>query len=127
MSETNESNPLFNRDERDNLVEEIPSQLYSSNYEKIPSGYEPMGEIRLRGRAASSFARGRMPWWTLITGWLIFGSIALITIFVGIKMIFNGMYLEAIFPWLIGLIIFSILWRGTKAKLRKNKRRHNRQ
>lgn len=126
MSESNESEQFLNRDDPDDLVEEVPSQLPTTNYERVPSGYDPMGEIHLRGRAASGFASGRIPWWVLITGWLIFGSAALGMTITGIYVIINGVYLGAIFPLVIGLALFSILWRGTAAKLRKNNRRRRR-
>ena len=112
MSESKKPDRLFNKSDRDDLIQEIPSQISS--------------EIQLRGKATKGFASGRIPWWTLITGWLIFGSITLMLIFIGIKMIINGIYLAAIFPWVIGLMLFSILWRGTTAKLRKKKRQRDR-
>jgi hypothetical protein len=79
MSENDEPNQFF-RDEKldeDQLFVEVPAEQKSPYQERIPSGYDPMGEIYLRGRAYRSLSGGTIPWWVLISGWIIFGLPAL--------------------------------------------------
>ncbi|MFM7449341.1 MAG: hypothetical protein ACKO24_12185, partial [Leptolyngbyaceae cyanobacterium] len=62
-------------------------------------------------------AGGRIPWWVLISGWIIFGGLALLILIPVIT--------SAAFELLPALVIASIplviLWRGTVAKLSTEK------
>ena len=110
----------------DNTVREIPTISNNSPPDKVPSGFEPMGEIRLRGRAASGFTSGRMPLWVLFAGWIIFAPIVILVIQAAIIAIAEGFFLGAIFPLVIAFIILSLLWRGTTGKLGRKKRKRRR-
>ncbi|MEM8777514.1 MAG: hypothetical protein AAGF26_01315 [Cyanobacteria bacterium P01_G01_bin.49] len=103
----------------DELFVEIPSEPKSPFDEKIPSGYDPMGEIYLRGRAFRGLAGGRIPWWILISGWIIFGGFALLIVMAAVT---SNNFLGLIMLF-IPAIILIILWRGTQAKLYRKKYR----
>ncbi|MEG4029032.1 MULTISPECIES: hypothetical protein [unclassified Microcoleus] len=123
MSENDESKQFLpdHKLDTDRIVVEVPADQKSPYQERIPSGYEPMGEIYLRGRAFRGLAGGRIPWWVLISGWIFFGGLALLIMISAIA--------SASFPALPGLIIVAIpliiLWRGTTAKfsIKKHKSR----
>jgi hypothetical protein len=106
----------------DQIYIEIPTYSNSPYHEKVPSGYDPMGEIYLRGRAYRGLAGGRIPWWVLISGWVVFGGLALLVLISAIA--------SASFEMLPALIIVCIplliLLRGTLAKRSLKKQRHRR-
>ncbi|AFY58950.1 hypothetical protein Riv7116_6624 [Rivularia sp. PCC 7116] len=107
------------------IVYEVPSQVETPYQERIPSGYEPMSEIELRGRAYRGLSGGRIPWWVMMTGWMIFGGFAFAILIPAIASLVSGSWLAsvALIPaLLIASIFLTILWRGTNAKLsvRKN-------
>jgi hypothetical protein len=98
---------------------EIPAEQKSPNRERIPSGYDPMGEIHLRGRAMRSLSGGRIPWWVLISGWVIFGAFALYVLIIAVVSRSWTML-----PALVLIaILLLILWRGTRSKLSSSKQR----
>jgi hypothetical protein len=106
--------------DEDNLSIGIPAQQTSIQPDRIPSGYDPMEEIQLRGQAYRRLASGQIPGWVLITGWIIFGSFALIMTHQAIMSSSFAVW----FIWAIALIIpLLILWRGTKAKAASRRRR----
>src|ERR687885_2636896 len=84
MSENDEPKQFFRHDklDEDRLFVKIPAEQKSPHQERVPSGYDPMGEIYLRGRAYRSLSGGTIPWWVLISGWLVFGSPALLMLIV---------------------------------------------
>ncbi|AFY37958.1 hypothetical protein Lepto7376_1622 [[Leptolyngbya] sp. PCC 7376] len=99
---------------------DIPVNPHAYSYDRIPSGYEPMGEIELRGRSYRSLASGRMPLWVLVGGWLFLGFPALgLSILI---LISGGWTMLPLF--LMANIIPWILWRGTQAHFTKKKKRH---
>ena len=102
----------------DDLVVELPSHSPSPYQERIPSGYDPMGEIYLRGRAMRGLASGRIPWWVLTAGWLLFGVPTLFFL----SLLLQG-HLEILPALLLFGIFVLILWRGTIAKRTSGKRR----
>ncbi len=121
MSRNDEYKEFLPNDELDSerIVAEYsvdPKSPYQDQ-EKIPSGYDPMGEIYLRGRAFRGLAGGRIRWWVLISGWIIFGGLALVILIPVIT--------SAAFELLPALVIVSIpliiLGRGTVAKLSTQK------
>ena len=85
----------------------------SIEHDRIPSQYDPMGEIELEGRALGSLAGGRIPWWVMISGWILWGVPSLLFIYNAIISISWG----TIPIIVIALLPISILWRGTNAKL----------
>jgi len=115
MNENDEHKQFLPDDKLDSerIVVEVPAAPKPPYQEKIPSGYDPMGEIYLRGRAFRGLSGGRIPWWVLISGWIIFGGLALLILITAIA--------SAAFELLLALISISIfliiLWRGTIAKL----------
>jgi hypothetical protein len=124
MSENDESKQFLPDDklDTDRIVVEVPAEQKSPYQERIPSGYEPMGEIYLRGRAFRGLAGGRIPWWVLISGWILFGGLALLTLITAIASASFGAL-----PVLIILAIpIIILWRGTTAKLSIEKHKSRR-
>jgi hypothetical protein len=121
MSENNEPNQFF-RDEKldeDRLFVEVPAEQKPPSQERIPSGYDPMGEIYLRGRAYRSLSGGTIPWWVLISGWIIFGSPALFVLIAAIASPSLSLLLLLAFA----TIPLLILWRGTLSKLSSTKPR----
>jgi hypothetical protein len=128
MSENNNDNQehdnqdYFKRDrntEPEKFVVEIPPEKPPAYHEKLPSGFDPMGEIYLRGRAYRGLAGGTQPWWVIISGWFIFGGIAVTIIGLGI----SSQSPELIILLFFALIPVIILWRGTAAKLANRKYR----
>lgn len=123
MSENDEFKRFLPNEELENerIVYELPSEVEPPYQEKIPSGYDPMSEIYLRGRAFRGLAGGRIPWWVLIAGWILFGGLALSML---ISMISSAAF-ELLPALLIVFIPVIILWRGTAAKLslKKHQRR----
>lgn len=101
------------------LFVEVPAEQKSPYQERIPSGYDPMGEIYLRGRTYSSLAGGRIRWWILISGWIVFGGIALLVLTVAIV---SGSFALLLPLALVTLHVWIVL-RGTLAKLSSTQRR----
>ncbi len=121
MSENDEPNQFFRHDklDEDRLFVEVPAEQKPPHQERIPSGYDPMGEIYLRGRAYRSLSGGTIPWWVLISGWLVFGLPALLVLIAAIASLSL-----AILPALaVAAIPLLILGRGTLAKLSSTKAR----
>jgi hypothetical protein len=118
MSEENNFSPyLPDEPPPDKLSIDIPAEPPISS-ERIPSGYDPMGEVELRGRVAQSMASGRIPWWVLITGWGLAGGFAFLLLHLAIQA-FSWLLL---IPLALAIIFLLILWRGTQAKLANGKR-----
>lgn len=121
MNENDEPNQFF-RDEKldeDQLFVEVPAEQKPPYQERIPSGYDPMGEIYLRGRAYRSLSGGTIPWWVLISGWIIFGPPALFVLIAAIA----SRSLSLLLLLAFAAIPLLILWRGTLSKLSSTKAR----
>lgn len=114
MPENNDFNQFLPEDSqnRDNLSIDIPAEQPIS-IDRVPSGYDPMGEIELRGRVAQGLSSGRVPWWVLITGWVLAGGFAFLMLHLAIQS-FSWLLL---IPLAIAAIFLVILWRGTQTKL----------
>ena len=111
--------PKDNPVDPDKLSIEIPAEQHPTPYDRVPSGYEPMGEIELRGRVFRGLAGGQIPWWVLISSWVIFGFIAALLLHAAIMT-------STVTAWMflaIALIPLFILGRGTVAKLSGRGRR----
>jgi hypothetical protein len=111
--------PDDNRD-ADRIVVEIPSTSTSFSAERLPSPLDPMGEIYLRGRMFRGISGGRIPWWVLISSWVILGGFALAFFAVTIL----GGY--SIFSFIVPFFIFFVLIKGTIAKISATKARRRR-
>jgi hypothetical protein len=99
--------------DEDKLSVEILAEQQPVSHERLPSGFDPMGEIHLRGQAYRGLAGGRVPWWILISGWIIFGLITAVIL----HAVITASSLTAWILLAIALIPLVILWRGTAAKL----------
>jgi hypothetical protein len=108
--------------DKDRLIVEIPLESKIPYPDRLPSGFDPMQSIDLEGRAYRGLAGGRIPWWILITGWIIFGGFALLTL----SLVIESGVLSSLPLLFINFIPIVILWRGTAAKIKvdhnKNKR-----
>jgi hypothetical protein len=103
----------------DEIFIEVPSTPHYPYPERIPSAADPMGEIHIRGRALRTLGSGNVRWWVLISGWLMFGTIFLITAAIAI----GSLSYVLIFPLAITAIPLFPLWRGTMVKLARSHRR----
>lgn len=119
MNDNNESNRFFPDEnlDRDKLSIEISAEQ-PAHPDRIPSGYDPMGEIQLRGQAYRGLAGGQIPWWILISGWVIFGFIAAVLLHAAIKSASLTLWIL----FVIMVIPLFILGRGTTAKLSGRRR-----
>ncbi|PSB05162.1 hypothetical protein [Merismopedia glauca] len=121
----------------DKLRVEIPPETSLIQGDRVPNGYDPMGQVYLEGRAYRGFGGGSTPWWVIISGWMIFGSFSFLTLGVALEAIkdllvqksTSGDLLASFFgyfPLIIAIIISGsilfILWKGTKAKLARKRR-----
>jgi hypothetical protein len=121
MNENDNPKDFFQNEklDEDELFVEVPAEQKSPYQERIPSGYDPMGEIYLRGRAYRNLSGGTIPWWVLISGWLIFGSPVLLILIAAI----TSQSLDLLLPLVFAAIPLLILWRGTLSKLSRTKAR----
>ncbi|MBW4574598.1 MAG: hypothetical protein KME08_04875 [Aphanothece sp. CMT-3BRIN-NPC111] len=142
MNEDNEYKKYF-RDEgldKGEISYDIPAEQKLPFQEKLPSGYDPMGEIYLEGRAYSNISEGNSKWWIIISSWIIFGLPNLYVFFWslselirGVKIIFTVGFTARMF-FIVALVSFvlfcsssflALLGKGTVRKLYK-KRKKNR-
>jgi len=114
MSNKNDFNQFLPDEslEPDKISVEVPAEPPIAP-ERIPSGFDPMGEIGLRGQAYRGLAGGRTPWWILISGWFVFGSIVGVLLHAAL----HGSSLTLWILLIIMVIPLFILGRGTIAKL----------
>jgi hypothetical protein len=108
--------------DKDRLIVEIPLESKMPYPDRLPSGFDPMQSIGLEGRAFRGLAGGRIPWWVLITGWIIFGGFGLLTLTLAIT---SGI-VSSLPLILINGIPIVILWRGTAAKFKVDRRKNKR-
>ena len=127
MTGNNQSPKYLNNEDLtpEPFVVEVPSDSKNPHPERLPVPFTPMGEINNRGKAASSYARGEVSWWILITGVLVFGLPALFMILLALDAILNQAYWLALLPLAIALIFLLIIWRGISSKLRNKRRKRN--
>jgi hypothetical protein len=118
----------------------IPPQTEFVRIEQRSSGLAPIGQIDLEGQAYRGLTRGSH-WWLIITGWFVLGLPALLLGGMVIHSLFHSLAnipAPLAFPGIVNagialiLIAFSfavsgailiILIRGTRAKLRHDRRR----
>lgn len=108
--------------EKDRLFVDVPTETKTPYQDRLPSGYDPMQSISLEGRAYRGLAGGRIPWWILISGWVLFGGFALLTVSLTIASGFFGALPILFFNG----ILIAILWRGTTAKFTVNRNKNQR-
>jgi hypothetical protein len=125
MRDNDERDPYLphRKSDKDRLIVEIPLESKMPYPDRLPSGFDPIQSIGLEGRAFRGLAGGRIPWWILITGWIIFGGCALLTL----SLVITSGFLSSLPLLVINSIPIVILWRGTAAKFtvdrHKNKRK----
>ena len=119
MRSNDENDPYLpsRKSQKDRYIIEIPLESKMPKPDRLPSGFDPIQSIGLEGRAFRGLAGGRIPWWVLITGWIIFGGFALLTLSLSIT---SG-FLSSFSLLLINSIPILILWRGTAAKFTVNR------
>ncbi|NEP09434.1 MAG: hypothetical protein F6K14_04185 [Symploca sp. SIO2C1] len=116
-----------------NLRVNIPPELPNPYPDILPSGFEPMEVIQLRGRTYRNLATGRIPWWIIITSWLFEGIpsvLFIILVLSGILLAFAGLFiidfllfvLSQGFAIFVPAIVICILLKGTMAKMGKSRR-----
>jgi|SRR5919202_4534122 hypothetical protein len=143
MNENDEAKQFFGNEELDEgkLFIEVPAEPKPHYQEKIPSGYDPMGEIYLRGRAYRGLSGGSAPWWVIISSWLIFGGLALVVLVAVLPGILSALvdvfsahsvidglqktfiFLMSLLPLGFSALLLIVVWRGTFAKISSRKRR----
>jgi hypothetical protein len=84
---------------------------------QIPNGFDPMGEIYLRGHAARNLASGSVGWWAILAGWILLGLFTSCLLLVAIA----GESPHVLFLFIGAIIPTLILCRGTLAKLRRRR------
>ncbi|WP_224087145.1 hypothetical protein [Nostoc sp. MS1] len=101
----------------DKIRVEIPADQEPMYHQRIPSAFDPMGNIYVEGRAMRSMSSGTMPWWVLFAGWVLFGGLFFMLLGVAISSLSF-----ALIPSLIisGVPVLVVL-RGTLAKLSAKK------
>ena len=115
-----------------NLCVNIPPELPNPYPDILPSGFEPMEAIQLRGHTYRNLATGVIPWWIIITSWIVEGIpslLFLIWVLIGILVAFAGSFiidfflivLSQGFTILIPAIVICILLKGTMAKMCRNR------
>lgn len=124
MSRNDDYKQFLPNDEldRERIVVEVPANPKPTQQERIPSEYDPMGQIYLQGRVFRGLTGGRIPWWVLISGWIIFGGLFLSILILAIA----SAAFEFLPVLLFAFIPVMVLWRGTVAKLSIEKHRKNR-
>lgn len=116
--------PFFQEEQTkpDKLFGDLPATTKPPYEEKIPFGFDPIGDIQLRGKAFRGLAGGQIPWWILIAGRVIFGGFALLLAITNL----TSRDLAVLPAALIPMIFLVILWRGTNKKLFTQKHRRKR-
>jgi hypothetical protein len=117
MSDRNEFQSFLEPEESSSspsqeIFTEIPPPL-PPQISKAPMGFSPMEQIELEGRAYRGYASGQMPWWVLLSGWIVF---ALPSLAIAVLAVTSG-DLSLLLPISPVVVILWILWRGTQAKL----------
>ncbi|MEO0406489.1 MAG: hypothetical protein AAF289_03965 [Cyanobacteria bacterium P01_A01_bin.135] len=99
-------------------VIDIPAQHPLVYPEKVPSGYDPMGDIALRGRVCRRIASGEVPWWLLTGGWFLVGCGAAVVL----SLVISSGDVAVLLLLLTPAYITVILWRGTHRRLKRRRR-----
>jgi hypothetical protein len=113
--------------DRDKLIVNLPTRRPSpydnpapAPLDRVPSGFDPMGEIQLRGRILRTLSEGHVRWWIIVAGWLIFGGGFLLTFLVMIE----SQFYPLIVPLAVAAIPLVALWKGTTRKLARSRQQN---
>jgi hypothetical protein len=127
MSDRNEFQSFLEQEEEgDNLSKEVFTEIpppLPPQISKALMGFSPMEQIELEGRAYRGYASGQMPWWVLLSGWIVF---ALPSLAIAVLAVTSG-DLSLLLPISPVVVILWILWRGTQAKLTSERAKAQRQ
>lgn len=118
MAEQNDFNDYLPEQKPEEYSIEVPADQAPLNLDRVPSGQDIMGRIEQRGIAYSRLARGLAPWWVLVSGWVVFGGLALGLLKMGLA--------GNIVSWILLVMVILpliILAQGTLAKLSSNSQR----
>ncbi len=109
--------------DKSKIVVEIPAEQPVFP-ERLPSGFDPMGEIYFRGRAYRGLSGGRIPWWVLISAWITFGGMFVLIL----GMTFTSPGFGMLLPLFLTSLSLIVTLRGRLAKLsqKKQKRKNGR-
>jgi hypothetical protein len=99
--------------EQHELFMEVPSTPHYPAPQRIPSPSDPMGQIYTEGLVLRSLGSGNVNWWVLISSWVFYGIIFLLSASIALS---SPSYLS-IFSIVIVAIPFIPIWRGTAKKL----------
>lgn len=111
MADPNEFNDYLPKPKPEEYSIDVPADQSPLNLDRVPSGDDFMGRIEQRGMAYSRLSRGLAPWWVLISGWVVFGGLALGLLKMGLA--------GSIVSWVLLVIVMLplvILAQGTLAK-----------
>ncbi|MEY3297725.1 MAG: hypothetical protein RLZZ597_985 [Cyanobacteriota bacterium] len=112
MADPQEFNDYLPEQKPEQYSIEVPADQSPLNLDRVPSGDSLMGRIEQRGMAYSRLSRGLAPWWILISGWVVFGGLALGLLKMGLA--------GNVISWVLLVIVslpLIILAQGTLAKL----------
>lgn len=112
MPDPNDFNDYLPEQKPEEYSIEIPADQSPLNLDRVPSGDDVMGRIEQRGVAYSRLSRGLAPWWLLISGWVVFGGLAVGLLKMGLA--------GSIVSWVLLVMVILpliILAQGTLAKL----------
>jgi hypothetical protein len=121
MSNNDEPENYFGQDSNfssDKIRVEIPANQEPMYHQRIPSAYDPIGNIYVEGRAMRTMSSGTMPWWVLFSGWVLFGGLFFVLLGVAI----SSLSLALIPSLIISGVPVLVVLRGTLAKLSTRKR-----
>jgi hypothetical protein len=90
---------------------EIPPPL-PPRIDKALAGYSPMEQIEIEGQVYRGLTSGHIPWWVILSGWIVFGLPCLGVVIVAVTS--GDLYL--LLPFIPVFIVLWIVWRGTQAK-----------
>lgn len=103
---------------RDRLRFEIPVLQKTQTHARIPNGYEPMGLIYAIGRSFRGLIRGYIPWWVLISAWLVFGQRAVLSLVINSIVISNFGTFSYLFPVnVLSVSVIVLLLKATISKI----------
>lgn len=99
---------------------DVPYQVnVISRAECLPSGYDPMGMIYLLGQSFQHLTQGEAHWWTLWSGWVIFGGRLLLATVVAFAVAELSPAI-ALGLWASGVIPVLLMTEGTERKLEQD-------
>ncbi len=127
MSDRNEFQSFLDQEENSSNLSketftEIPSPL-PPRIDKALTGYSPMEQIEIEGQVYRGLTSGQIPWWVILSGWVVFGLPCLGVVVVALTS--GDLYL--LLPFIPAFVVLWIVWRGTQAKRANDRAKAQRQ